>query len=645
MTRARDLLILVIGLACALSLDATPLVTHHQAQTDGAIFGSVIDGTTGQPIPGALITIGGGGGVANPKQLSDAQGRFAFVRLPKVARFTIAATKHGYLDGGYGSVPVDPAARHQIDVSGQPVTIRIVLWRGATVAGSIVSEEGEPLSGVTVRILRRWFIAGHKQWLSSQQAITDDRGRYRMTAIVPGDYVLVVPSVQVSVPDELQPSLGLPAAGVAAISRLNSALARQPAIGHGINERLLVGPFPAPPPGRNRMVYRPTFWPSSATIQNASVLSLQFADIKDGLDIRITPVDSVRVSGKLIGEGAASLESATIRLLEQGSDYLGSGLEVATAVVGRGGQFSFPRVPAGNYTVLVRKVLAEFGKTSSAFWDGRDDASPGFLAYGRSNLRIRSLPGEVNLLIRSMYGEDFWGRAQLTVGTTDLDNVVVQTHRAASISGKIRWERSNPTTRLLNLLPRLEPADGRPSAAVAPPPTRFAPKEPEQEFTLAGAISGAYLLRFEAAAWTIKSIEWNGSDYSDRPFELSADTEVRGVTVTMTDQLSLVSGSVADDMGRPVAGSGVVVFSSNRRHWANYGFEPSRIRWVLANGSGLFSVVGLPPGEYLATALADSDLGSWADPDFLGRAAASAVKINVTGSHQASQLVNLRRAR
>jgi len=85
----------------------------QQAPATGVISGVVVDGSSGAPVPGAIVFI-----AAVPdkpigperRQITDERGRFAFVNLPADTNYTIASSKFGYLDGGYGRdvLPTDP---------------------------------------------------------------------------------------------------------------------------------------------------------------------------------------------------------------------------------------------------------------------------------------------------------------------------------------------------------------------------------------------------------------------------------------------------------------------------------------------------------------------------------------------------------
>ena len=81
------------------------------------------------------------------------------------------------------------------------VTLRV--WKYGVIAGTVVDEAGEPVVGIAVRALIKNVVAGRTQYGNMQvipelvpAATTDDRGMFRLSQLVPGTYVVFVPSTQ-----------------------------------------------------------------------------------------------------------------------------------------------------------------------------------------------------------------------------------------------------------------------------------------------------------------------------------------------------------------------------------------------------------------------------------------------------------------
>lgn len=142
------------------------------------VSGRVID-DTGRPVPGARVRRGAAGRpspvVVNPCQepepslaIADAQGRFTFA-LQGSSYTDLWAEAAGHLRGTRTGVPFGPGRK-----SG---AVEIVLPREATVAGKILATDGSPVAGVRVYASQDGKVP---------EAVTDARGRYRLTAVEPG---------------------------------------------------------------------------------------------------------------------------------------------------------------------------------------------------------------------------------------------------------------------------------------------------------------------------------------------------------------------------------------------------------------------------------------------------------------------------
>jgi len=187
-----------------------PPLAHLTAQQKpdppaGVITGVVVDGTTGEAIPEAVVFLEASPARpagAQTRQLTDERGRFAFVQLPGDVNYTLSATKFGYLEGGYGrdAMPTDPLRSIPLKASEWIPNIKVAIWKPGAISGVVRDESGEPAVGVVVRALKRVRIQGRDDFVAGPVTRTDDRGRYRLHTLPPGKYVVQMPSVQASVP-------------------------------------------------------------------------------------------------------------------------------------------------------------------------------------------------------------------------------------------------------------------------------------------------------------------------------------------------------------------------------------------------------------------------------------------------------------
>ena len=154
-----------------------PAQTAAPSDEPSTISGQVVDGTTGLPVPRALVQMNGAA------QLTGGEGKFTLA-LPSSGTGYVTATKPGYYESpaNMGAMPVQvPAAQ-----ADRPVTLR--LFREAIIAGKVNSTTGEPLPGIQVEARMVNFGNGASQrLLIAGVARTDSHGQFRIP-VPAGDF-------------------------------------------------------------------------------------------------------------------------------------------------------------------------------------------------------------------------------------------------------------------------------------------------------------------------------------------------------------------------------------------------------------------------------------------------------------------------
>src|SRR5829696_55117 len=111
----------------------------------------------------------------------------------------------------------------------------------------------------------------------------------------------------------------------------------------------------------------------------------------------------------------------------------------------------------------------------------------------------------------------------------------------------------------------------------------------------------------------IKRLEWRGREINPEG-DVEITTEPGGrVDVVLTNQLTLVTGTVRDADDAPARDSHVIVFPKDEGLVTQYGFSHTRITLTAADGR--FRVSGLPPGDYFAVAVDDFNPEQGLDAD------------------------------
>src|SRR5690606_3902815 len=183
--------------------------------------------------------------------------------------------------------------------------------------------------GVPVAAIERFTMGGRPAYARALAAVTDDRGMYRIAELTPGSYLVQVP--------------GTPAAS-------------------GGSGPPMPGPrasFPTPPPPRDglRFTYPPTYYPGVRGAPLVTSVDREAGEMREGIDVRLTPVSAVRVEGTVAGP-LADVSGFPLRL-EPVDGTRTEGNVLATLTDGSGA-FAFDLVPSGDYVLRGGRRASQF---------------------------------------------------------------------------------------------------------------------------------------------------------------------------------------------------------------------------------------------------------------------------------------------
>lgn len=118
----------------------------------------------------------------------------------------------------------------------------------------------------------------------------------------------------------------------------------------------------------------------------------------------------------------------------------------------------------------------------------------------------------------------------------------------------------------------------------------------------------------------------DGSDITDKGIELRPGQDVGDVEIVLTNTPPEVSGVVTNAKGEPVHDYTVLLFAQDRDRWTGMTRYTATAR---PDQDGRFKVRSLPPGQYYAVAFDYMDPADRGDPEFLERAATSALRFSL----------------
>lgn len=167
----RDSRVALVGDPIEVTLDAARAAAPVTLRVEegGVIYGRVSDDTTGEGVPNLTMSASQRGRERFDSPPTDLDGNYTIGGLPAGDyRVRPPRSLPGY--------PQDPQPRYEKRVSVQPggatEGVDFVLTKGATLSGSVVDPDGNPVSGATVR--------GHNEMgsLKMTSVITGDDGRF-----------------------------------------------------------------------------------------------------------------------------------------------------------------------------------------------------------------------------------------------------------------------------------------------------------------------------------------------------------------------------------------------------------------------------------------------------------------------------------
>jgi Carboxypeptidase regulatory-like domain len=274
--------LLAVGVARPSSIGAR--VTGHVTSAAGG---------QSRPVPGAKVELA----ASNARPLSStttADGEFSFDNVDS-GEYVLRATKTGYLPATYGSRRQDqPGTPIVVSPDSDSRMITLELGRGSSIAGTVRDSDGNPVSKARVLAERfTWRLGRETRTTAVPGAtlvmVTDDRGRYRLYGLPPGQY--------------------------------------------------LVGA--AMPSGTVREQTPGAFYPSALHPDEAQRVLLDGEQDADGVDISCyeVPVSSIRGTVDIGGADSVRLRLSPLLPL------------MTAAVVNRSGSFEFQGIPPGVYSL------------------------------------------------------------------------------------------------------------------------------------------------------------------------------------------------------------------------------------------------------------------------------------------------------
>jgi len=254
---------------------------------------------------------------------------------------------------------------------------------------------------------------------------------------------------------------------------------------------------------------------------------------------------------------------------------------------------------------------------------------PGAQIHADGSFSVGGLaPGEY--LLRAMSG--FAGpdamanaaTAKVTLNGADVDGLRLMSTAPSTISGKIVVDPAStgslkPESVRLMAMPK-DPSD---IGLVIPQPPQ--PTKADGTFEMKSSAGTFTVNLMQAPNWMIKSMKHNGADVLENGLEVRTGEDIENLQVEVTDRFPELSGSVADERGRPVLEFTTIAFPQQP---AQPG-AMARSSIGRPDQDGRFKIRPLRAGSYYVVAVDYVEQGQWLDPEYLERLRPSATRVTI----------------
>lgn len=491
---------------------------------------------------------------------TDDQGRFQIKDLDP-GPYRLFAAHNGYTRQEYGQKLLNRPGTVLTLTTGQSMKdITFKLTPAGTVTGRIVDDQGDPLPGINVQVLRSTYDSNGKRTLqATANAKTNDLGEYRIYYVVPGRYYVAATTA---------PS-GLDA--------LAAQVRSQGVQGLG-NDNEVVAPG-----------YVQTYYPNTTDSTRAVAI-----DVQPGAEISAIHFTMVRqqrfhVKGRIVEVSSGlSPMAAQISLSARNSAVTANALDAILGAYGGGnnynsadGTFDLRDVAPGSYWL---QALAQGQPPAGA------PAPASAAAAQLASLTTAIIPIEVT--------------------GSDIENLTVTTGTGVTIPGRVQIDGAAPAGFTVDrLVMALVPSNGVVTLAAALQQTR---PSTEGAFSLEKVNAGEYRFAIGLMPPTmyIKSAKFDQADILAAGFTVM-DKSPGPLQVVISPKGGQIDGNVLDKDTKPVRGITTVLIPDRNRDRRDV------YKGAVTDQNGHFTMLGITPGDYKLFAWEDIEPFSYNDPEVL----------------------------
>jgi hypothetical protein len=557
-----------------LLLLAFTTATLALAQNTASLAGRVTD-TTGHPLHKAALTLRNVGPAPVPQPVftaeSDADGKFSFDAIPP-GSYMLTSERIGYLQKSWRSGPQETSSRLTLTAGQHIGGITLAMIRAVTISGVVTDADGDPVASVQVTLLRRTY-EGDAGFTIERSFYTDAAGHYQIPDLAAGQYYL---SANVGFEAGAFRIVGMRAMNNSSSDQLTN---------------------PAQPP----QYYTTTYYPSETDRRAAHAIPVTAGqnDIQ-GMDIRLRTTPAFQIRGKVTGTVPGHpLDQCEVALT-------GTDIPVSGASSGFGGYR-----PA---TLIAKDGAFDFKNT-------------------------HFVPGDYFLIAYYRQGpvEKILARQSLTVRDRNIDDAALTLQPLADLHGTVAIEgqpgidfsahtdTNPPLTTTMSVGLTFTNSPHASNGLVA----RI---QSDGSFTIAGIAPGTWNLIVNGTLGTyVKSIRLGPREVSAGGVQIDATTAAAPLQITLSPNMSTITGIVQTADGKPVVSSAVTMVSVPR----DPGSRTIRTMMTGTDRNGRFTIPVIAPGTYRVFAWEDLESAQRYDADNLAQYQNQSVTVTVKENESA----------
>jgi protocatechuate 3,4-dioxygenase beta subunit len=455
----------------------------------------------------------------------------------------------------------------------------LTLARGGVLTGTVFDDAGRPMPGIRMMAWEIETTLGGERTLkmaaeTADGVATDDRGIYRIFGLAPGEYTVGTfwafhgAGVDVRVPSDEEIRAAFQATKQAGPAPSGSAVS-------------------APSTSsRTRHNYSQVFAPGVVDHLTAATWTLGPGEERTGIDIRMQFLPRSSIEGMVIMPGGA-LSTNRPHLSISRRNRVASLNSTRVSSVGADGKFVAASLSPDTYTVMV--------ETSG---------SPGV--------------------------PPLWALADVTLIPGEAASLTLTLQPALSMTGRVIFQGtalpppadlSTVALRLRTLGPASVSTTQQIDAAGSVTIGGIVPGR----YAIAGSVPGAGIAPGKPR-WSVRSVMLGDRDVTDLPFDITG-SGMPELTVTFTDLVSELSGSLTTASGQPAIDAFIVIMPADRERWFTL---TRRITSTRPDRSGRYVFHGLPAGDYRIAVTTDDVSAELNDANALAQLAAQSAPVTMT---------------